>query len=470
MKRTRNNFAIGGVMALMLLGLSSCESDTRIEIKLGMWPAPQLTADINMFNIWKASFEEDYPQYQIVPDNYEYAPNTVVSKGQAQTLPTVFQTWFTEPEMLVNNRYIRDITPQLEELNWLSKMDTSMKNILTKDNKIYGVPRDGYGLGMVLNLKQLEYYEILTDYNDDGLIDIHDELGNPLYPTTFAELRTWCERINEASFGDVKGALILAANKTGGWQFSNFAWNFGAELQKINPTTNKWEGYLNSPEAVSALEFIRELALDGLLLNNTSAVYNDWTSFIGSQVCTAFVGNDIVANAVSQGGLELNDIAFVPMPAGPDSQNALFGGTPFVFAANATDEQVLGALRFLEYMGRSPSTSPVALKALEDGAKLSQLKGTPILPSIRPWINTDYNEAVDDIEAQYVNVNMDYYQDFYDTIYDIRHDEEPYFTQGMYSLLDNCLQAVLSQPGTANSYSLLTTANNDFNNQYMSNV
>ena len=48
----------------------------------------------------------------------------------------------------------------------------------------------------------------------------------------------------------------------------------------------------------------------------------------------AFCGSDVIQNAVTQGSVDRNDIAFVPMPAGPSGDRySLYGGTPFVFAA-----------------------------------------------------------------------------------------------------------------------------------------
>ncbi len=470
MKKLIKSLLMCGAMASVIAFTTGCsEDDGVVQVRIGMWPAAQLTQDIAMFNNWKTEFERDNPGYEIIADNYEYDPSTVVAKAQSKTLPTVFQTWFTEPEMLINSRYIRDITPQLNELGWLDKMDVKMKDILSRDGKTYGVPRDGYGLGMVMNLEQLEFYGILEDLDGDGKIDIHDEDGQPLYPTTFEELRQLSVDIDSASDGMVKGSLILSSNKNGGWQFSNIAWNFGAELQ-IKNSEGKYVGNLASDESVDALEYIQDLAQNDLLLDNTAVVYNDWTRFISGQVATAFVGNDVVANAVTQGGVDLDKIAFVPMPAGPDSQNALFGGTPYVFANNATDEEVMGALKFLEYMGRSPEDSDIAEEALEEGAQLSQAKSIPILPSIKPWTNDEYLTLTKSIEDKYVNVEMDYFKDFYDSIYTIRHDEEPYFTQAMYSLLDNCIQEVLDDPYSANAKTLLETANSQFNNQYMSNL
>lgn len=453
--------------------MASCGSDSRIKIVVGMWPGTSAASDLAMFEVWKDRFEADYPEYRIEPESYTYSTTTANARGRSGNLPTVFQTWFTEPPMLVNNKYIRDITPQLDALGWDDKMDEEMKKTLTFDNKIYGVPRDGYGLGLFLNLEILEFHGIVEDIDGDGKIDLHDEEGNPLYPTTFDEIREVCEIIHEGSEGMQKGMLILSANKNGGWQFSNMAWNFGATLQ-VQGADGKWTGALDSAESVAAMEWIRSLAADDLLLNDTVLNYNDWYTKVSSSVAMAIVGSDVVSLAKTNGGMDLDKFAFVPMPAGPlGHRYSLFGGTPFVFASNATDEQVVGALRFLEYMGRSPEISEVSISAITEGHETALRKGMPILPTIRPWINDDFLQKANQLDEKYIadsGVDMSYYQDFYDEIDDMKKTEEPHYPQEMYDLLDGVLQEVLEKPDTVNVQSSLTTANATFNRQYMSKL
>lgn len=60
-------------------------------------------------------------------------------------------------------------------------------------------------------------------------------------------------------------------------------------------------------------------------------------------------------------------------------------------------------------------------------------------------------------------------KDFFDTIYEMRRDEEPNYCQDMYGLLDNAIQSVLSEP-SANPLALLTTANTTFQNLYLSKL
>ncbi|MDR1697504.1 MAG: extracellular solute-binding protein [Erysipelotrichaceae bacterium] len=464
---------IGLTMVLMGATLVSCNPSNGgiTKIYLGMWPDAALTREVAMFQEWKAAFENDHPEYEIIPSTYEYDPITAVTKAQAGELPTIFQTWFTEPEMLKSGGYIRDITAQITELDWLRHMDEDMKSILTFDDKIYGVPRDGYGLGMVLNLQMLDYHGLLVnpetglrEVDASGKLKIKGDDGTPFYPTTFEEVYRWAEIINEQSGHEEKGLLVLSANEEGGWQFSNMAWNFGANLQ-VQGSDGKWHANLTDPKAVEALEWIRRLSEDHLVLGNdagneSSVVYSDWYSKLaGERVGMAFIGNDVVQLAVTSGKMNLDDIALVPMPAGPyGDRHALFGGTPFVFAHNASDAEVTGALMFLEYMGRSPLVSEVSLKALEDGAKVSQAKNIPIIPSWLPWINSEYTAAVAAINAKYSNIHQPYYEDYFALMPEMRRKEDKYSTQYMYTLLDNCISQILAKPNS-NALALLTDAN-----------
>lgn len=156
MKKIHSRLASMLVAAATISTLAGCGSHSdKIEITIGMWPQAGLTQEVNMFKVWKERFETDHPEYQIKAAPYEYSIETAQSKGQSHTLPTVFQTWFTEPQWLVNAGYIKDITSFLNDLGWYDKMDVDMRNNLTFEGKVYGIPRDGYGLGLVLNKRIL---------------------------------------------------------------------------------------------------------------------------------------------------------------------------------------------------------------------------------------------------------------------------------------------------------------------------
>lgn len=463
------------ILFVGLITLMGCKKDDKIKITIGMWPEPFLTEDVEMFKEWKRLFEADYPQYEIVGQPYTYSVDTFFPMAQSGMTPTVFQTWFTEPEKLIKNGFVKDITDILKELGWYDKMDIQMREALTKDGRVYGVPRDGYGLGLFINLSIFEEVGLIDDWDGDGILDIVDENGNPRYPTTFEELRETASYITkmqkELYDKNVAGLVILSANNNGGWQFSNIAWNFGAELQ-VKDQDGNWKANLNSPEAIAALEWIKAMKWEEETLPaNAFLTYSDWYNYVATgKAAMSFAGSDAISMPITNFEMDKNNIAFVPMPKGPNGhQFSLFGGTPYMFSSKATDEQVKGALLFLEYMGRSPETTEVSKQSMRVGMETAVKKGMPILPTIKPWINEDYLDYINLLEQQYVNVNMANFQDFYDTFYEIRKAEEPYYTQEMYEILDGCIQQVLTNE-TANPAALLTSANATFQTQYLNKV
>ncbi|MDR0854997.1 MAG: hypothetical protein LBN25_01360 [Christensenellaceae bacterium] len=450
------------LLTMCLAVFAACKkSGDKVVITVGMWPEASQKADIEVFNKWKASFEADYPEYEIKPAAYTYSPDTVTAKAESGQLPTVFQTYFTEPQKLITSKYIADITDLLHEFGWYDKMDTTMREAVTSDGRVYGIPRDGYGLGLFLNLEM--FYELgEIDKGADGKYILYDNDGAPLYPTTFADVKRVSELV-VAEYENTYGMVILSANKNGGWQFSNMAWNFGASALQVNDG-GKWKSALNSKGAVDALNWILDMRQNDLISSASSNSYMDWYRNIGSKtVAMAIAGSDALSLPVTNYNFNKDDIAFVPMPTGDGvSQNALYGGTPYVFSSKASKEQIKGAMLFLKYMGRSPEVDEVSTRAMEDGNRLAQSKGMPILPTIKPWVNEEYLTYANALEAQFVNVNMDYYKDFFSTIGTIKKAEEPYYCQEMYGYLDNAIQEVLSHPATANPQALLTTANGQF--------
>lgn len=446
------------LFALSLLVGCGSSSGGKTQLKIGFWPLSTDTEDVKMYTEWKNNFEKDYPQYQIVDAHYEYAKDTISAKARSGSLPTVFQTWFTEPQFLVNSGFIRSIDKQLKDLGWVDKMDQEMRNTLTFKGELYGVPRDGYGLGLIMNLATL-YDNGIIDKGKDGKYILYDDSGAPLYPTTFEEILEAGDMIAEGS--DTKAIYICSTNKNGGWQFSNYAWNFGAELTKNE--NGRIVANLNSPEAVKALEWIKELKSNDLLLNQKSVEYEGWYNKIGEQVAMAVVGNDVIKLASTQAHVSMDDLAFVPMPSdGLHTRYSLYGGTPYVFAKNASDAQVEGVLKFFDYIGRSPNVNDITKAAMRYGYQVAQRKNQPILPEIAPWINTDYVEYKNSLINEFANVNMDYYNEFFSTISTNKHAEVQYLPQEMYEILDNAIAQVFEKSDTANCYSILTTCNSKY--------
>ena len=444
------------MFSTLLLALASCSggSSSKIVLKIGFWPEPNDTADVAMYETWAKRFTEDNPQYEIQAMPYTYSTETVGQKYSVGALPDVWQTWFTEPGKLMEKNIIRPITTQLKATKWDEAMDDAMKEELTFNGEIYGIPRDGYGLGLLMNKRILGENGFLPEIN--GKYSIFNEDGSPAYPTTFEEIMQISEEL--VDLDNVRGFLMYSANKNGGWVFSNLAWNYGAELEKKEGS--KVLANLNDPAAIRALEWVKEMRVNGYLQEAVSCVYNDWYANIGERVAFAVVGSDVLQNAKLLGDVSMDDLAFVPMPTGDGQHHySLYGGTPYVFTKPVSDAKVEGILKFFSYTGRSPELSDNNMLAKKEGYEVAKRKAQPILPSIMPWKDQAYLARAKELENQYVNVDMKDYSPFFDSIGANKHSEVPYAAQEMYAALDTAIQSVFTSLETANCEALLTTAN-----------
>ncbi|HYE84506.1 MAG TPA: extracellular solute-binding protein [Clostridia bacterium] len=419
----------------------------KITLKLGIWPEDTLTDDIKMHEKWVETFNAKYPNVEIVPAYYKYATDTFVSLAESGNLPTVFETWYTEPQKLIEGGFVKDITAELKELGWDNAMNPTIKELLSKDGNIYGIPRDGYALGLMLNVELFE---------KAGLADTN---GVPLYPKTWEELAQTAKTIKDKTGS--AGICILAKDNAGGWHYSGIAWAFGAQMEAQKD--GKWIAQLNSPENIAAMSFVKDLKWKyGVLTANPTN--EDWgTGFkaLGTGEAAMYIGaNDAVNQPTQVNKLDVKKLALVPLPAGPGGQYSLMGGTPYMFSAKATSEEVKAALRYIEIMGKAPVATEESIAGMEADAKTKVASGTPVIPDFPAWIAPDFLKAKEEVIARNSNVDMALFNDYYSMLKKPGnlHLEEPKLTQDMYAELTKVLQAVLTDKN-ADVAKLLDTAN-----------
>ncbi|HYF83609.1 MAG TPA: extracellular solute-binding protein [Clostridia bacterium] len=450
-----------GLILLMLLLAGCAKSGTEaskpadapaptpeeITLKLGIWPEDTLTDDIKMHEKWVETFNAKYPNVKIVPAYYKYAVDTFVSLAESGNLPTVFESWYTEPQKLIEGGFVKDITAELQELGWDKAMNPTIKDLLSKDGKIYGIPRDGYALGLMINIELFE---------KAGLVDAN---GIPKYPKTWDELAQTAKTIKDKTGS--AGICILARDNAGGWHYSTIAWAFGAQMEAQKD--GKWIAQLNSPENIAAMSYVKDLKwkYDVMTADPTNVDWSGGHKALGTGEAAMHIGaNDAVNQPTQVNGLNIKKLALVPLPAGPGGQYSLMGGTPYMFSAKATSEEVKAALRYLEVMGKAPVVTPESLAGIEADAKNKVTAGVPVIPDFPAWIAPDFVKAKEEVIAKNSNVDMALYNDYYSILkkQGNLHLEEPKLTQDMYAELAKVLQAVVTDKN-ADVKKLLDAAN-----------
>ncbi len=402
-------------------------------IKLGIWPEDTLAGDIALHEGYVKTFNEIYPGMTIVPAYYKYATDTFVPLAQSGQLPTIYDTWFTEPQKIINQGFAKDITKEVKALGWDAKMNPGVLELLSKDGKIYGVPRDAYALGLMINVDLFEEAGLL---NSEGL---------PKYPKTWTELAETAKIIKDKTGS--AGLCLLAKDNAGGWHFTNIAWDFGAvfEVQK----NGKWVAQVNTPEVVAAMQYVKDLKwkYDVLTADPTNEDWGTGFRAIGTGTAAMYIAAQDAVNQPTQvNGLPVTSLSLAPLPAGPKGQYSLMGGTPYMFSPDATSEQVTACLKYLEIMGKSPEVTDAAIAGLAADAANRMNEGIPVISPFPAWSSEELEVARKKAEDPYRNVDMRLYQAYYDQVLVAGNvkPEEPMCAQDLYAELTKVMQAVLT--------------------------
>lgn len=442
------------LLCLMLaMGALSALAQAKTTLTLGIWPEDVDTGAIEAHEKdFLPAFQAAMPDVEMVKAHYKYATDTFVSMAEAGTLPTVFETWYTEPQKLIKGSFVADITDELTELGWLDKMNPSVRKLLSDENgRVYGLPRDGYALGLMINVQVFE---------DAGLVD---ENGIPKYPKTWDELIEVGKIIKEKTGS--AALCLLAADAGGGWHFSNIAWTFGATLETQN-ADGKWECNLNTPEAVAAMQFVKDLKWKYDLLTSDPTTENWGSGFaqLGTGAAAMYIAaNDGVNMPTEQNGLPVDKLMLAGIPAGPAGAYSLSGGTPYVFSAKATKEEIMAGLKYLECMGRAPVVTESAKNGMVLDAKSRVERGVPVINTFPAWTDPDFIAATEAVVAEYSNVDPRMFDAYFTAVSsegNLRM-EEPVDAQHMYEELTKVIQAVVTDEN-ADVQALLDTADANF--------
>ena len=422
-----------------------------IEVTLGIWPEDTLADDIAMHEGFVEKMKEKAPNVTYTPAYYKYATDTFMPMVESGNCPTVFESWFTEPQKLIATQSVADITDELAAKGWLDSMNPSIKALLSDSNgKVYGIPRDGYALGLMLNVELFE---------EAGLVD---ENGYPIYPKTMDELAETAKVIKDKT--GAAGLVLLAKDNAGGWHFSNIAWNFGATLCEDNGD-GTFTSNLNSPEAIAAMEWVKSLKweYDVLTADPTNEDWGTGFTQLGTGNAAMYIAaNDAVNQPTQVNGLPVDKLAMCAIPEGPGGQYSLFGGTPYMFSKDATTEQITAALDYIEVMGKGPSTSEDAIAGIEADIQNKVEAGVPVIPRFPCWTDKTVIDAENKIIAEKGNVDVQMFQPYFDaTSSEGLRSEEPGLTQDMYAELTKVMQAVITDE-SADVAALMEVANENY--------
>ena len=98
------------------------DADLTCTLTLGNWPPDTAAqAEKDLFESYKTTMAKQYPNVTLVPDYYSYSLSNYVPMAKAGTAPSIFQPPFTDPQLLISQHLVGDVTDALEQFGVLDK-------------------------------------------------------------------------------------------------------------------------------------------------------------------------------------------------------------------------------------------------------------------------------------------------------------------------------------------------------------
>lgn len=458
--------AIALSAVLTVTGLSGCgkkeadkDENGRIKISVGDWPSKEGT-ELDNVNALKERYEKANPQYVIVPDYWSFALNTFYAKAAGGNLPMVFKTNFTEVSQVIAAGYSADLTEMLKKHGLYDKFNKNVFSAVSKYGRMYGFPFLAYALGMGCNMDLMQAA---------GLVEAD---GTPKQPKDWEEVREFAVKIKEKT--GKPGIVFPSANNSGGWMFMPLAWSYGVEFMKKGDD-GKWKATFDCPEAVEALQYIKDLKWKYDVVPSNALIDNsEYYKLIGTGNAGLYLASSEYSGSVIQYGMEPEQIGMLAMPKGPKKHITLLGGGVYFVAPNATEEQIDGALKWLE-MSYTPEISEDYKLSYVNAVDVKLKKNIAVgVKSMTVWNGeTDTVKLRDEVINQKANININHvkhYNDFVEDMGDCQlKPEEPVCAQELYGILDGCIQEVLTNKD-ADCAALIKKASSDFQMNYLDNA
>lgn len=466
MKKVMKTISLCLTVALLMGTIVGCGGDSverdeqgRIIISVGEWPTSEGTALDNL-NARKARYEEENPDAVIEGTPWQFNRSIFYAQATGGQLPILFSIGYTEMPEIIASGYSSDLTSVLKKRGYEGAFnEIALKVVSDSRGRIFAVPNSAYILGMAYNT---ELFEKAGLVNDDG---------TPMQPKDWYEVAEFAVKIKEAT--GKAGIVIPSASKYGGWLFTPIAWSFGVEFMEKDKNGN-WQAKFNSPEMVEALQYIKDLKWKYDVLPANSLI--DSTEFFKT-FATGGAGMVIsapsIAERVTSFDMKPSEFGMLAMPKGPKKYVTLLGGGAYAIRSGCTDEQIDAALRWLEMKFTYDATEEFkknSIADLEYRKRVGQAIGYTRLSSwssntpAQRWLEEEWDKYKNISDAQ-----CKLFNEFSDNCPAEVKTEEPVCAQELYSILDDCIQEVLSNKD-ADCKEIVAKAASDFQINYLNNV
>jgi ABC-type glycerol-3-phosphate transport system substrate-binding protein len=369
----------------------------------------------------------------------------------AGTATDVIGVFATEGAKVIENRLASDITSLVEDWELYPYVNTTLLEPFTHEGKIYGVPFGGLGGAYVMTL----FYNVEM-FKKAGIVD---ENGDPKPPQTWEEFVDTAVKLTDREKG-VAGFGILGDADASGWHFLNWVWQSGGEFEK--KVDGKWKATFDSPEAIRALQLIKDLRWKHDVLQKNVTANNDdlFELFVSERIAMALFVPEYLFYIVEKLKFPVEKIGITLLPEGPGGRVNQMGGSFLLINPQTPEEKKKAAFKAITYN--------FDLDFIKAACELRKKQGRLIGIASLPVFTPEYQDKIDAIIDEYRNVPS-YSEVMNEAVKHIR-PEPPFYAQALYSqYLSPAVQKVLTDEN-ADPEKIMKQGAKDFQMKFLDRI
>jgi ABC-type glycerol-3-phosphate transport system substrate-binding protein len=383
----------------------------------------------NELAVWEAqvaAFTEMYPNVSVDGLELEYDPVAYLALVAGDQLPTLFQTYFTEPEKFIGQGAVADLSSLYEESGVLDVFNANVLDIASQDGAIYGIPESAYSLGLAYNIRMLT------------------EAGYDAPPATWDELIEVAQALTDRDAGVSGFAFINDGSAATGWHYTNIAYGFGASPSDIieSDGDGNYDARFGSGATVDALQYIYDLRWEYDVLPLSTLDWGTLSEALATErVAMAIYAGDQFAFLNNQfPDADISNFGYAAVPAGPNGRIALTGGNVWLIDGRASDDEQEAAFYYQLWRQLDPEQYAASTISLSEQGRAI---GVPVLP----LFVGDYQAQREAFESDYYVLPVENYALFNDVVKAgevTLQEEPPAVAQEYYTELGILVSEVLS--------------------------
>lgn len=418
-----------GLLVASALGLSACGSGQpatpsaggaeQVTITVACQPAKSAPKERQAWDDDVAAFMKAHPGVTVKSTDQQpcFDPKTFGPKLAGGQMETVFVVPVTNYDDVISQGQALDVTAYTGEIKNWNDLRPDVRDLVTRDGKVYGVPNVHYGVGLVYNRKLFAQAGLDPD--------------SP--PTTWAEVREAARKIAALGPGHI-GYGEYSGGNTGGWHFTQAIYGRGGAV--LTPDGKK--AAFNSPEGRAVLQTLHDMRwVDNSMGNKLLVGWESLMMAMGSGKVGMMLGApDVVTDVVNK---FKGNVADYGITGFPEAKASLSGGEAFMINPRATPAEARAGMRWLNFRFNTVG------KGRFDFAR-GKANGNPVgVPDNDVYGDSPTGKAIQEERRKHATLPVENYEPYVKAAATTPPKAEPPHAQELYAILDVVMSGVLSR-------------------------